>query len=36
MLTIDDLRADPILIRKINRMQQVEAEEAEENSDDEV
>jgi hypothetical protein len=35
MLTLNDLRSDPILIRKIKRMQQTEAAEAEESSDDE-
>ncbi|KAH7397330.1 zinc-finger of the MIZ type in Nse subunit-domain-containing protein [Pyrenochaeta sp. MPI-SDFR-AT-0127] len=35
ILTAADLRADPILIRKIKRMQQAEAEEAEESSDEE-
>jgi|TARA_R110002003_G_scaffold62_9_gene5623 hypothetical protein len=35
MLTQGDLRSDPILIRKIKRMQQAEAAEAEESSDDE-
>ncbi|CAO2647637.1 Nn.00g085590.m01.CDS01 [Neocucurbitaria sp. VM-36] len=34
-LTAADLRADPILIRKIKRMQQAEADAAEESSDDE-
>ncbi|KAH7381292.1 zinc-finger of the MIZ type in Nse subunit-domain-containing protein [Phaeosphaeria sp. MPI-PUGE-AT-0046c] len=35
-LTLNDLRSDPILIRKIKRMQQAEAAEAEESSDDEA
>jgi hypothetical protein len=34
-LTAKDLRTDPILVRKIKRMQQAEADEAEESSDDE-
>ena len=34
MLTTADLRVDPILIRKIRRMQQAEANEADESSDD--
>lgn len=36
MLTANDLRSDPILIRKIKRMQQAEADEGEESSDDET
>lgn len=35
MLTQADLRSDPILIRKIKRMQQAEAVQAEESSGDE-
>lgn len=35
-LTLNDLRHDPILIRKIKRMQQAEAAEAEESSEDEA
>ncbi|KAH7074086.1 zinc-finger of the MIZ type in Nse subunit-domain-containing protein [Paraphoma chrysanthemicola] len=35
MLTQADLRSDPILIRKIKRMQQAEAAQAEESSEDE-
>ncbi|KAL5118611.1 hypothetical protein ACEQ8H_003462 [Pleosporales sp. CAS-2024a] len=35
-LTLKDLRSDPILIRKIKRMQQAEAADAEESSDDEA
>ncbi|KAF1938945.1 hypothetical protein EJ02DRAFT_457450 [Clathrospora elynae] len=36
MLTATDVRSDPIIIRKIQRMQQTEAQEAEDSSDDEV
>lgn len=36
MLTATNLRSDPMLIRKIKRMQQTEAEEAEESSDEEM
>jgi hypothetical protein len=35
-LTLNDLRSDPILIRKIRRMQQAEAADAENSSDDEA
>jgi hypothetical protein len=33
---LDDLRSDAILVRKIKRMQQAEAAQAEESSDDEA
>ncbi|KAF2026582.1 hypothetical protein EK21DRAFT_115638 [Setomelanomma holmii] len=36
LLAAADVRSDPILIRKIHRMQQAEAAEAEESSDEEV
>jgi hypothetical protein len=35
-LTLQDLRSDPILIRKIKRMQKAEAAGAEDSSDDEA
>ena len=36
MLTRDDVQSDPILVRKIKRMQRAEAANDEESSDDEV
>jgi hypothetical protein len=36
MLTKDDVHSDPILVRKIKRMQQAEAADDEDSSDDEL
>jgi hypothetical protein len=36
MLTNDDVRSDPIIVRRIRRLQQAEAADAEDSSEDEV